>query len=103
MTAALAMVGFVLGSGRAGRALGWFALAATAGCALVWARSDWVAQPRLERPVVTDVAARVESVDYLAAKQAVRLMLGLRTLGFRRGCGSRSTTTSSRRASRPAP
>src|SRR3954447_17214201 len=30
--AALALVGFVLGSGRAGRALGWFALAATLGC-----------------------------------------------------------------------
>ena len=41
--AALALVGFALGSGRAGRALGWFALAATLGCALVWARSDWVA------------------------------------------------------------
>jgi competence protein ComEC len=75
VTAALALAGFALGRGRAGRTLGWFALAATAGCALVWARSDWVAQPRLERPLVTDVAARVESVDYLAAKQAVRLML----------------------------
>jgi competence protein ComEC len=75
MAAALAILGFFLGSGRAGRALGWFALAATTGCALVWARSAWVAQPRLERPVVTDVAARVESVDYLAAKQAVRLVL----------------------------
>src|SRR6478672_9090185 len=73
--AGLAILGFFQGSGRAGRALGWFTLAATLGCALAWARSDWVAQPRLERPIVTDVAARVESVDYLAAKQAVRLML----------------------------
>ena len=47
MSAALALIGFVLGSGRAGRALGWFALAAALGCALVWARSSWVAQPRL--------------------------------------------------------
>ena len=68
MAAALALIGFVLGSGRAGRALGWFALAATLGCALVWARSAWVAQPRLDRPLVADVAGRVESVDYLAAK-----------------------------------
>ncbi len=75
VAAALALSGFVLGSGRAGRALGWFALAATLGCALVWARSAWVAEPRLERPIVTDVAARVESVDHLAAKQTVRLML----------------------------
>ena len=37
------------------------------------ARSAWVAQPRLERPVVTEVAGRVEAVDYLAAKDSVRL------------------------------
>src|SRR3954451_24406524 len=75
IAAALALIGFGLGGGRAGRALGWFALAATLGCALVWARSAWVAQPRLSPPIVTDVAARVEGVDYLTAKQAVRLML----------------------------
>src|SRR6476659_1060413 len=73
--AALSLVGFLIGSGRAGRALGWFALAATLGCALVWARSAWVAAPRLERPAVVEFAARIESVEHLAAKQAVRLML----------------------------
>src|SRR4051812_24967665 len=73
--AGLAVAGFALVSGRAGRALGWFALAATFGCALVWARSAWVAEPRLERPIVTDLSARVESVDFLAAKDAVRLIL----------------------------
>jgi competence protein ComEC len=73
--AALALVGFVLGSGRAGRALGWFALAATLGCALIWVRSDWVTAPRLSRPTVAQVAGRVETVDYLAAKQTVRLTL----------------------------
>ena len=71
--AGMAVAGFVLIHGRAGRALGWFALAATLGCALVWGRSAWVAQPRLERPVVTEVAGRVEAVDYLAAKDSVRL------------------------------
>ena len=35
--AALALVGLRGGQGRAGRAMGWFALAATLGCALVWA------------------------------------------------------------------
>ena len=75
VSAALTLFGFALGSGRAGRALGWFALAGALGCALVWARSQWVAQPRLDRPVVTDITATVESVDYLAAKQAVRVML----------------------------
>jgi len=73
MGAALAVAGFALLSGRAGRALGWFALAATIGCALVWTRSAWVAEPRLDRPVVTELAGRVETVDYLAAKDSVRL------------------------------
>ena len=73
MAAALGLIGFVLGSGRAGRALGWFALAAALGCALVWARSSWVAQPRLSRPQVADVAGRVEYVDHLVARGTVRL------------------------------
>src|SRR5437588_747477 len=69
------LVGFTLAPGRAGRALGWFALAATLGCGLVWARAEWVAQPRLERPVVADVAATVQSVQHLAARDTVRLLL----------------------------
>lgn len=73
--AALALIGFALGGGRTGRALGWFALAATIGCALVWARSAWVAEPRLERPVVTEFSARVDVVEHLATKRAARLML----------------------------
>jgi len=73
--AALALIGFALGTGRSGRALGWFAFAATLGCSLVWARSAWVAQPRLERPLVTDLAGRVESVDHLAARDSVRLVI----------------------------
>ncbi|WP_081774394.1 ComEC/Rec2 family competence protein [Sphingomonas sp. URHD0057] len=75
LCAGLAVAGFALVSGRAGRALGWFALAATLGCALVWARSARVAEPRLARPIVTDLSARVESVDFLAAKDPVRLIL----------------------------
>jgi competence protein ComEC len=80
--AALALAGFALGKGRAGRALGWFALAATLGCALVWARSALVEQPRLSRPVVTQVAGRVETVDYLAAKEKVRLTVRSTTSGL---------------------
>lgn len=75
IAAGLALPGFVFGTGRAGRALGWFALAAMLGCALVWARSAWVAQPRLARPQVAEFAARVESVDHLAARQTVRLLV----------------------------
>ena len=73
IAAALSLVGFVLGSGRAGRALGWLALAATLGCALVWSRSISVAEPRLERPVIAQVTGSIEKVEYLAAKQSLRL------------------------------
>ena len=75
IAAAFTLAGFVLGSGRAGRALGWFALAATIGCALVWGRSQWVEEPRLERSRVVDLAATVQSVDHVAARDTVRLLL----------------------------
>src|SRR5437764_8793916 len=68
MAAALALIGIALGGERAGRALAWFAFAAALGCALVWARSSWVAQPRLSPPLVAAVAARAEYVDYLMAR-----------------------------------
>jgi len=75
LAAALAVAGFALGRGRAGRALGWFALAAVLGCALVWARSAWVAQPRLTHALVTEVAGKVVAVDHLAARDKVRLLV----------------------------
>ena len=75
IAAGLCLTGFGIGRARAGSALGWFALAASLGCALVWARSAWVAETRLERPQVVSVAGRVESVDRLAARQTVRIML----------------------------
>jgi competence protein ComEC len=75
LAAALALIGFALGSERTGRALGWFALAALIGCALVWARAAWIEQPRLERPVVTQLSAKVEIVEHLAARDTVRLLV----------------------------
>ncbi len=73
--AAICLLGFALGGGRAGRALGWFALAAMLGCVLIWARSAWIAEPRLKRPVVVAFAGRVESVDHLVARDSVRLVV----------------------------
>ena len=59
-----------------GRALGWFALAAALGCALVWARSDWVAQPRLDAAGDRRRSqARLRAVDHLAARETVRLLV----------------------------
>src|SRR3954454_20284314 len=74
IAAALALLGFTLGGGRAGRALGWFALAATLGCGLVWARSSWVAETRLSKPAIADVAGRGETVYLLAPNDGVRLL-----------------------------
>lgn len=75
VAAGLSLAGFTFGNGRAGRALGWFACAAAIGCALVWARAEWVAAPRLERPVVATFDARVELVESLVARDSVRLTL----------------------------
>jgi competence protein ComEC len=82
IAAALAVTGFLVGSGRAGRALGWFALAATIGCALVWARATLVEAPRLDHPVVTQVEGTVDAVDHLAARGTVRLTLRPSTAGL---------------------
>ena len=82
VAAALALIGFALGSGRSGRALGWFALAATVGCTLIWARSIAVEQPRLTRATVTQVAGSVGTVDHLAARQKVRVTVHPTTSGL---------------------
>ena len=74
--------GLTWGQGRAGRALAWFALASAMGCGLVWARSAWVAAPRLDRPQVVRFTASVAGVDHLAAKQTVRLLLHPLTPGL---------------------
>ena len=73
--AALGLAGFALLPGRLGRALGWFGLATTLGCGLVWLRSDQVAAPRLARPVVATFSARVEKIENLVARDTVRLTL----------------------------
>jgi competence protein ComEC len=79
LTGAMAFTGFGMGEGRLGRAVGWFALAATLGCALVWFRANAVASPRLTRPEIAAFQADVRAVDPLVAKGAVRLTLRPRT------------------------
>jgi len=71
----IAVVGLIGGKGRTGRAASWFAFAVAIGCAFVWARSAYVAAPRLERPVITSFEAQVEKVEPLVAKGDVRLTL----------------------------
>lgn len=73
--AGLALIGWTVQAGRAGRALGWFGLALGLGCALIWARAELVAAPRLERPMIATFSATVERVETLAAKGDLRLTL----------------------------
>src|SRR5215213_9476277 len=41
LAVAASLAGFALRAGRAGRALGWFALAASLACPPLWAREHW--------------------------------------------------------------
>ena len=75
LSAAVSLAGFVAGQGRTGRALGWFGLALTLGCGIVWLRAASVAAPRLDHPTVVNLKARVEGVENLAARETVRLTL----------------------------
>ena len=77
LAAAAAVAGFLAlaGGTRWGRALAIFSLAAAAGCALVWARAESVAAPRLERPRMAEFQADVRSFQRLSAKEAVRLVV----------------------------
>ena len=68
------------GLGRGGRllhAVAWFALVACLGCALAWGRSAWVAAPVLTHATVTDASGRIEAVEPLPAREAIRLTLAL--------------------------
>jgi competence protein ComEC len=71
----LGLFGFAAAEGRAGRALGWFALALAAGCALVWVRAAQLATSRIERPKIVQLTAQVERVETLVARGDLRLTL----------------------------
>ncbi len=73
--AATSVAAFLAHGGRAERALAWFSLAMALGCAAIWVRSEWVASPRLERPLVTSFDAVVERVEPRPAKGDLRLTL----------------------------
>lgn len=75
LTAGLSLFGFTMLGGRAGRAMGWLALAIAAGCALVWERADRAETPRIERPRIVALTAQVEKVQTLTARGDIRLTL----------------------------
>jgi competence protein ComEC len=61
--------------GRLRRSLLFLAGTVALGLALIWWRSERVAAPRLERPVVTRFEARVEAIDRVPARGIIRLRL----------------------------
>ncbi|HEU4969622.1 ComEC/Rec2 family competence protein [Sphingomonas sp.] len=72
----LALGGVAVGlARRAGFALLVAGLAIAGGCALAWAKAEWVAAPVLTRPTVAAFDADVERVQQLAAKDSVRVVL----------------------------
>lgn len=60
---------------RSGRALMVGGLVALAGMILIWNRADWVAAPRIDRPVVATFGGRIEAVERLPAREIVRLTI----------------------------
>jgi competence protein ComEC len=60
---------------RWGRALAIFSLAAFLGCGLTWWKADQAAAPRIAREGLLQADATIESVQTLAAEEAVRLVV----------------------------
>lgn len=73
---ALAGVAFHF-SRRTARALFWAGLSVALGCSLVWLRSEWVAAPRVERPVIASFEARIERIEAQPSRKGVRMLLSL--------------------------
>lgn len=74
--AGLALAGGAIGTTRRiGRAVLAFALAALVGMIIIWSRADWVASPRIDRPMVAMVTGRIETVERLPARELVRLTI----------------------------
>ena len=60
---------------RAVRSCGIFALVAAVGCALIWLRAEIITTDTLERPVISRFVAEIVSVEYLPARESVRLLV----------------------------
>lgn len=72
----IALAGLALGPARrASMVLLVAGLAVASGCGLVWAKAERIAAPVLTRPVIASFAADVESVQQLAARDSVRVVL----------------------------
>ena len=67
---------FALGLGRrTARLAFWAGLCMTSGCGLIWARSEWVAGPRVEHPMIATFVARTEKIEAQPQREGIRLLL----------------------------
>jgi competence protein ComEC len=82
LTIGPAAAGLTIGPARSGRALLLGGVAMAAGCALIWWRSELVASPRLDRPVVASFDGVVERMETRAAKGDLRLTITPSTAGL---------------------
>ena len=79
----IALAGLALGRGsRAMRAAGLFGLAVSLGCALAWGRAVRLDHPVLARPTIVQLGGRIERVERLPSKGAIRLTLAMRQQGL---------------------
>ncbi|WP_344694922.1 ComEC/Rec2 family competence protein [Sphingomonas rosea] len=74
MAGAAALAGTAIG-GRLGQLLAVGAIALALGLSLIWWRSEQVAAPRLERPVIVAMTGEVLKTERLVAKDSLRLTL----------------------------
>lgn len=73
---AMALAGIAIGvEKRAGLALLGAGIAIAAGLSLIWSRAERLAQPVLDRPVITHFVAHVANVERLPARGTIRLIL----------------------------
>ncbi|WP_084250901.1 ComEC/Rec2 family competence protein [Sphingomonas pruni] len=74
--AGVALAAVAIGQGgRASRAVALAAALAAMGVGLAWWRASYVAQPVLARPAIVMLAARVENIEPLPARELVRVSL----------------------------
>lgn len=72
----VAAAGLAFPSGRrTSRIFVWAGLSVALGCGLAWTRSEWVAAPRIERPVIASFDAQVEKIEARPEKEGSRLLL----------------------------
>jgi competence protein ComEC len=75
-TAGTALLGILIGvERRMGRAVTVAGLAALIGIVTIWTRADWVAAPRIDRPMVVEVSGTIEAIERLPARDMVRLTI----------------------------